>query len=88
MNFDGKNRPVVRSSFCEYSGAVKLVKNQLNGNDRVVLKDDATADDLRIEAARLRMKFGYDIQPDGGPDKYVATHKYYRGRYMLSLEPD
>jgi hypothetical protein len=67
---------------------VKLVKNQVNGNDRTVLKENATPDDLRIEAARLRTTFGYDIQPDGKPDRYIASHPHYRGRYVLCLEPD
>ena len=67
---------------------MKLVKNQVNGNERIILKENATADDLRVEAARLRAKFGYEIQPDGRPDRYVATHKFYRGRFLIALEPD
>jgi hypothetical protein len=69
-------------------GAVKLVKQQVNGSERMILKENATLDDLRVEAARLRTKFGYDVQPDGRADRYVASHKFYRGRYFLALEPE
>lgn len=67
---------------------MKLVKQQLNGNERLVLKDGATMDDLQVEAARLRNKLGYEIERDGRIDRYLASHKFYRGRYVLSLEPD
>ncbi len=66
---------------------MNLVKQQINGKERVVLKEDATAEDLRAEAARLRTKFGYEIQPDGRPGRFIATHSHFRGKYILSLEP-
>ena len=71
-----------------YNPRVKLVKAQINGNERVVLKENATLDDLRLEAARLRTKFGYEVRPDGGVERYVATHRRFRGRYQLALEPE
>lgn len=71
-----------------YTHRVKLVKAQINGNDRVVLKEHATLDDLRVEAARLRTEFGYEVRPDGGADRYLATHRRFHGRYRLVLEPE
>lgn len=68
--------------------AVKLVKQQINGKERLVLKENATVDDLRIEAGRLQTTLGYDVQADGRPGRYLATHPFYRGKYLLSLEPD
>jgi hypothetical protein len=67
---------------------VKLVKQQINGNERVVLKEAATPEDLRAEVARLRSKFGYEIHPDQKPGRFIATHSFYRGKYILALEPE
>ena len=67
---------------------MKLVKQQTNGNERLVLKEDATVDDLRVEAARLRTTLGYEVRPDGRANRYLASHPFYRGRYVLSLEPE
>lgn len=67
---------------------VKLVKLQTNGTERRVVKEDATEDDLRVEAARLRAELGYDVQPDGRRGSYVVSHPFYRGRYVLTLEPE
>lgn len=71
-----------------YNPRVKLVKAQINGDDRVVLKENATLDDLRSEAARLRTLYGYEVRPDGGVERYLATHRRFRGRYHLALEPE
>lgn len=69
------------------SWVVKLVKQQVNGNDRIVLKTDATLEDLRLEAARLQEKFGYEVKPDGKAGSYVATHRFFSGKFVLALEP-
>jgi hypothetical protein len=67
---------------------VKLVKQQINGNDRVVLKADATADDLKEEAMRLKTLLGYDVRHDRRRGTYVASHDFYQGKYVLMLAPD
>ena len=67
---------------------MKLVKQQINGNERTVVKDKATAEDLRLEAERLQTKYGYVVQPDGRPGAYVATHRFFGGKYVLSLEKE
>ncbi len=67
---------------------VKVVKQQINGDERVVLKRDATFDDLQQEAARLRTTLGYEVRPDGQVGRYVASHPFYRGKFILMLEPD
>jgi hypothetical protein len=67
---------------------VKIVKRQLNGTERIVLKDGASPNDLDAEAKRLRSLFGYDVQPDGKKGRYIATHGFYRGKYVIALEPD
>jgi hypothetical protein len=67
---------------------VKLVKQQTNGNERVVLKTDATLEDLRAEATRLKKQLGYTVKPDGRVGRYVATHPFYRGKFVLELEND
>jgi hypothetical protein len=67
---------------------VKLVKQQINGNDRVVLKTDATADDLRIEAMRLKTLLGYEVRHDKRRGTYLASHGFYQGKYVLMLAPD
>ncbi len=55
-------------------GRVKLVKQQINGNDRVVLKADATADDLKAEAMRLKSSLGYDVRHDKRRLPHVLDH--------------
>lgn len=67
---------------------MKLVKRQINGEDEVVLKEPATEEDLRAEAARLRAQLGYDVQPDSKPRRFIATHGFYRGKFLLALEND
>jgi hypothetical protein len=67
---------------------VKLVKQQINGAERLVLKENATPEDVKLEAARMRKELGYDVQPEGRTGRYLATHKFYRGRYRLALEAD
>ena len=65
-----------------------MVKRQINGKERTILKENATQEDLRREAARLKELFGYDVEPDGKPGGYLATHRFYRGKYVLTLEAD
>lgn len=69
-------------------GNVKLVKRQLNGSERIVLKEEASVDDLRAEADRLRKALGYTVKADERLGRYLATHKFYRGKFVLALEPD
>lgn len=68
--------------------AVKLVKHQINGQERVVLKENASRDDLRAEASRLHQLLGYQIEPDEHANRYLATHRFFRGRFVLTLEAD
>lgn len=84
----GSSLAVALSASCLSVALVKLVKKQINGNERVVLKQDATTSDLRIEANRLQAMLGYEVKPDGTAARYVATHPFYRGKYLLTLEPD
>ena len=65
---------------------VKLVKRQVNGSDQVVLKRDASSEDLHVEAARLQRQLGYHLELQNG--RYLATHEAYRGEYVLELVPD
>lgn len=67
---------------------VKLVKQQINGNDRVVLKADATTNDLKAEAMRLKSLLGYDVRHDRRRGTYVASHNFFQGKYELMLAPD
>jgi hypothetical protein len=67
---------------------VKVVKQQINGGDRVVLKENATPEDLKAEAMRLKKTLGYDVQPDKRRGTYTASHSFFRGKFILSLEPD
>ena len=67
---------------------MKVVKQQVNGADRIVLKENATVEDLKAEAMRLKKSFGYDIQPDKRRGTYVASHSFFQGKFILSLEPD
>ncbi len=69
-----------------WSEAVKLIKRQINGEDCVVVKRDASTEDLHVEAARLQRELGYRLQLDKG--RYVATHDFYRGKFVLELVPD
>ena len=67
---------------------VKLVKQQTNGRDHVVLKQEASNGDLLAEVARLQKQLGYEVKPDGKPGRYIATHRFFRGKFALSLEPE
>jgi hypothetical protein len=67
---------------------VKLVKQQLNGDEHVVLKENASMEDLKAEVARLTMLLGYDVQPDKRRGRYIATHGFFRGKFVLALEQD
>ena len=68
--------------------AVKLVKQQLNGTERTVLKDHASTADLIAAAARLRTQLGYRVQADERAGRYLATHPFFSGKFLLSLEPE
>jgi hypothetical protein len=68
--------------------AVKVVKQQIDGGERVVLKENATADDLSAEAQRMKKTLGYDIQVDRRRGTFIASHSFFRGKFVLSLEPD
>lgn len=70
------------------AGDVKVVKQQINGGDRVVLKENAMAQDLKAEAMRLKTQFGYDVQHDKRRGTYIASHDFYQGKFVLTLEPD
>jgi hypothetical protein len=67
---------------------VKVIKQQINGGDRVVLKENATADDLKAEAQRLKKTLGYEIQADKRRGTFIASHNFFRGKFTLSLESD
>ena len=67
---------------------MKVVKQQVNGNDRVVLKENATVQDLKAEAQRMKAQLGYDIQHDKRRGTYIASHNFYRGKFVLMLAPD
>jgi hypothetical protein len=67
---------------------VKVVKQQINGTDRVVLKENATLHDLKAEANRMKAQLGYAIQHDKRRGTYVASHDFYRGKFVLMLAPD
>ena len=75
-------------SWCVCISRVKLVKQQINGSDRVVLKADATADDLKEEALRLKTLLGYEVRHDKRRGTYVASHSFFQGKYVLMLAPD
>lgn len=66
---------------------VKLVKNQINGKEHIVLKENASMEDLRQEADRMRA-LGYDLKAEERLARYVATHKFYQGRFLLALETE
>ena len=67
---------------------VKLVKQQINGGEHVVLKTDATEEDLKSEAMRLKTLLGYEVRHDRRRGIYHATHSFYQGKYVLMLAPD
>ena len=67
---------------------VKVVKKQINGGDRVVLKENAMAHDLKAEAMRLKSQLGYDVQHDKRRGGYIVSHDFYQGKFVLMLEPD
>ena len=85
---DTRGHRLHRDSQFVFVPAVKLVKRQLNGKEHTVLKENASLEDLRAEAARMKAVLGYDVQPDDRLGRYIATHTYYRGKYVLVLEPD
>jgi hypothetical protein len=65
---------------------VKLVKRQINGDERVVLNESASLEDLATEAARLHRVFGYDVKLDHQHSAYLVTHAFYRAKFILALE--
>ena len=67
---------------------VKVVKQQINGGERVVLKENAMAQDLKAEAMRLKTQFGYDVQHDKRRGTYIISHDFYQGKFALTLEPN
>src|SRR5688572_24590075 len=67
---------------------VKVVKQQINGGDRVVLKENAMAEDLKAEAMRLKRQLGYDIQHDKRRGTYILSHDFFRGKFVVMLAPD
>ncbi len=67
---------------------VKLVKQQINGSEVVVLKANATPDDLKSEAMRLKTLLGYEVRHDRRRGTYHASHDFYQGKYLLMLAPD
>lgn len=67
---------------------VKVVKQQINGGDRVVLKENAMAQDLKSEALRLKALLGYDVQHDKRRGTYILSHDFFQGKFVLMLEPD
>jgi hypothetical protein len=69
-------------------GVVKLVKQQLNGDEQVVLKDNASMEDLKAEVTRLKTLLGYDVHPDKRRGRYIATHNFFSGKFVLMLEQD
>lgn len=80
-------RLLLRPALYSLSG-VKLIKQQTNGRDHMVLKVNASPDDLRAEAMRLQELYGYDIKPGERAGQYLATHPCFHGKFILSLEPE
>lgn len=58
------------------------------GNDRIILKRDATTADVRVEALRLQREFGYELKMDGKGEACRLFHRSYRGEFLLTLEAD
>jgi hypothetical protein len=67
---------------------VKLVKQQINGAELVVLKTNASPEDLEVEAERLKTMLGYQVQRDKRRGGYLASHRFYQGKFVLKLAPD
>lgn len=67
---------------------VILVKRQTNGSDRVILKRNATIQDVRTEALRLQRELGYELKMDGKGETCQLCHRSYRGEFLLTLEAD
>jgi hypothetical protein len=67
---------------------VILVKRQTNGKDRIILKRDATIEDVRAEALRLQRELGYELKMDGKGETCQLVHRSYRGEFLLALEAD
>ena len=67
---------------------VKLVKQQLNGKEHTVVKTNASTEDLRAEALRMKNQLGYEVQADERLGRYIATHSFFRGKFVLMLEQD
>lgn len=71
-----------------FIAALKLVKQQINGNDRLVLKEDATLDDLQAEAKHFERTLGYTVEANGTGASYLLSHPFYRGKFLLRLESE
>jgi hypothetical protein len=67
---------------------VILVKRQTNGNELIVLKHNASVEDLEAAAANLQLRFGYEVTADRVRGTCKLSHPYYRGEFVLRLEPD
>lgn len=65
-----------------------LVKRQTNGNDRIILKRDATTEDVHAEALRLQRELGYELKMDEKGETCQLFHRWYRGEFLLALETD
>ena len=65
-----------------------LVKRQTNGKDRIILKRDATIQDVRAEALRLQQELGYEVRMDRQGETCELLHRSYRGQFLLTLEAD
>ena len=76
------------AAFAYPSSLVKLIKQQVNGSGHVVLKENASPADLRAEASRMQKVYGYEVTPGENAGRYIATHPFFRGKYILSLEPE
>ena len=62
------------------------MKHQINGEEHVVLKEDATPDDLRAEADRMQAVLGYEVQSDERLGQFLVSHPFFQGRFVLALE--
>jgi len=65
-----------------------LVKQQTNGNDRTVLKRDASVEDVQSEVKRLQEQLGYEVTSGQQRGTWLLSHKSYRGEFLLTLESD
>ena len=59
---------------CFIGGPVKVVKQQINGGDRLVLKENALASDLKTEAMRLKAQ-GVDVVDLGAGEPDFGQHQ-------------